>query len=458
MSIKNFFKRGAQSSKKPLVIFCIIVVLLTAQIGWWMYFQIQQNNVLHGLHENILQIRGRQTLTEINQAYGSLVIQNIRHGFFGSPIIARHVPIEEISGTPAMPPIFLNGQWNSFYVTNGVIYYKDFDDRVYRTVVNWDLIQEFLGRGDETYLVGPTHDYTSGQFISGPSPWLILPVDIKVKSDVLSNLDSRSDRKTAMFVSEGVFFCILLLVGIYLMFLAFRREVLLQSYQKNFILSVTHEFKSPLASLKLYIQTLSSREVPLEKRKNFLIHSLHDVERLEKLVENVLEAARLDRDDYQYVMKPLDLSEVAQQSLKKIEHYANEETVQLDTDIHSSVVIKGDQHAIYSVFDNLIENAVKYSVTPKKISIKLYTLQRQAVFEIRDNGVGIEKKEMEWIFQKFYRVGNEMTRNTKGTGIGLFIVKKIVTRHKGDIRVHSDGLNQGTTFTVTFPLFNETKE
>lgn len=440
------------------MIFCIIVVLLTAQIGWWMYFQIQQNNVLHGLHENVLQIRGRQTLTEISQTYGSLVIQNIRHGYFGNPAIARHVRVEEISRTPAVPPILLSGQWNSFYVINDLIYYKDFDDKVYRTVINWDIIQELLGKGEATYLVGPTHEYTSGQFVSGPSPWLILPVDIKVKSDVLGELANRTDRKTAMFVSEGVFFCILLLVGIYLMFLAFRREVLLQSYQKNFILSVTHEFKSPLASLKLYIQTLSSREVPLEKRNNFLTHSLHDVERLEKLVENVLEAARLDRDDYQYVMKPLDISEVAHHSLKKIEDYAHEESVQLDTDIHPSVVIKGDRHAIYSVFDNLIENAVKYSLNPKKISVKLYARQRQAVFEIQDNGVGIEKKEIEWIFQKFYRVGNEMTRNTKGTGIGLFIVKKIVMRHKGDIRVYSGGLNQGTTFTVTFPLYHENKE
>lgn len=458
MGVKHFFIRRAQSPKKPLVIFGIIVVLLTAQIGWWMYFQIQQNRVLHGLHENVLYIRGRQTLTEINQAYGSLIVQNIRHGFFGTPAIARHVPIEDVSRTPAVPPILLSGQWNSFYVINDLIYYKDFDDKVYRTAVNWELIEEFLGKGDATYLVGPTHEFTSGQFASGPSPWLILPVDLKVKSDVLSDLADRADRKTAMFVSEGVFFCILLLVGIYLMFLAFRREVLLQSYQKNFILSVTHEFKSPLASLKLYIQTLSSREVPLEKRKDFLTHSLHDVERLEKLVENVLEAARLDRDDYQYAMNPVNLSEITHQALKKIEEYGHEETVQLDTNIHPSVVIKGDSHAIYSVVDNLIENAVKYSVNPKKISVKLYANQRQAVFEIHDNGVGIEKKEMEWIFQKFYRIGNEMTRNTKGTGIGLFIVKKIVTRHKGDIRVHSDGLNQGTTFTVTFPLYQETKE
>lgn len=436
-------------NKVPVVIFSVIVIVCLAQIFWWIYYQIQQNTVLFQLHQTVLSIRVQKAVSEINQAYEQLLIHSME----------SHR--EDIALTPdELIPELLKGKkyYSTFYCNADTVYYKDGEGRVMAsTIVYSELNQWMASRHSELVVEQLPQTNPDKSYSYGPSRVLKLPVLVRPKTDFLDDLVSRTDRKTIMFISEGIFFSLMVLAGVYVMFVMLKKELKLESQQKNFILSITHELKSPLASIKLYLQTLMTKKVPAEKQKQFFDHSLYDVERLERLVENVLEASRLDRGDFHYDMQPLVVADILNPCIQKIKSYAEDEEINLEADVDETIMVLGDHHALHSAFNNLIENAVKYSVTPKRISLHLFQDQQNCFFEIEDNGPGIDKKDIPYIFDRFYRAGNEMTRNTKGTGIGLYLVKKITEAHHGEVLVKAPKSGSGAIFQIKIPLLNKQK-
>ncbi len=260
-------------------------------------------------------------------------------------------------------------------------------------------------------------------------------------------IKAEPNRKT-MVMGEGAVFLFLLVLGIFQMHKTLNRKEKLHHQQKNFLLSVTHELKSPLASIKLYLQTILKRDLDAEQRKSFIANSLKDIERLDDLVENMLLASKIENRSYSFPQAEFNFSDLLNKVVDRLQvQSCNSQTIKAC--VTPNLYIKGDQIAITSVISNLIENAIKYSPDCAVVLVSLVEHGDQILLEVADYGPGIPDGEKSRIFEKFYRVGNENTRQTKGTGLGLYIVKKVLAMHQAQVKV-SDNLPVGTKFEITF--------
>ncbi len=262
--------------------------------------------------------------------------------------------------------------------------------------------------------------------------------------------EKKLHQRWQMVLGEGGVFLSLLLFGIYRTNIAFNREVELSRQQKNFLLSVTHEFKSPLAAVKLNLQTLQKHQLEEAKQKEVLRKAIIETDRIDTLVENVLLATRIDSHSDQLFFESFHLSEFVHKTVSDhVERMERNHDIvhQITPGIH----IKGDRLALSSLLVNLLENAEKYSAHEALIEVGLARSNQEAILTVRDHGIGISEKEKNKIFSKFYRIGNEETRKTKGTGLGLYIVKHIVNMHKGKIEVR-DNHPTGTVFEIRLPV------
>ncbi|SEN59364.1 His Kinase A (phospho-acceptor) domain-containing protein [bacterium A37T11] len=252
-----------------------------------------------------------------------------------------------------------------------------------------------------------------------------------------------------MIIGEGIFFMLIFLVGALLMRRAFINEHKVQRQQNNFLLSVTHELKSPLASIKLYIQTILKRKLDKEQQIQFLSNSLKDIERLDDLVENVLIATKLEKVGAKRFTKELfDFSELVERISDRLQIHSCTSQV-LITQVEPNISIIADRMALTSVVTNLIENAIKYSPPCANVQVELKRVNGAIILVVADHGIGINEYEKKYIFDKFYRVGSEETRKTKGTGLGLYIVKNVLDHHQAQIKV-KDNVPSGTVFEVIF--------
>ncbi|MCC7430886.1 HAMP domain-containing histidine kinase, partial [bacterium] len=274
-------------------------------------------------------------------------------------------------------------------------------------------------------------------------------IQLTIRSKVLAELEDKLHRRWVMFVSESSFFVLMILIGIFQIYKSFKTEVELNKRQQNFLLSITHELKSPLASIKLYLETILFRDLKKEQISQFVSNSLIDIERLNDLVENMLIAAKIENNAYTYPKENFNLSETVNESVEKFRKILPE-NAELTEKIQGEIIFLGDKFTLTSVLANLLENALKYSGKNAKITIELFTEEKGIALVVSDNGVGIPKNEKNKIFEKFYRIGNEKTRSTKGTGLGLYIVKEVVKEHEGKIFV-CNNFPEGTVFKVVFP-------
>lgn len=247
-------------------------------------------------------------------------------------------------------------------------------------------------------------------------------------------LVSSDPDRSAMIIGEGAVFVVILFYGAYRLHKTIKEEAALHQQQRNFLLSVTHELKSPLSSIKLYLQTILRRELPAEKQKDFLKNALQDIERLNDLVENMLIATKIENKSYNFPKEQLDLSQLLQEVLER--HRQNlRHRERLQSNVDPDLKVHGDKFALSLAISNLVENALKYSPPSAPVKVLLEGGASSVSLRVTDEGRGIPEKEREKIFDKFYRIGSEEIRETKGTGLGLFIVKQVVDNHGGSIQV-----------------------
>jgi len=263
-------------------------------------------------------------------------------------------------------------------------------------------------------------------------------------------LVSLQPKRTAMIIGEGSVFALVFIVGAISLHKSIRKERRLQHQKKNFLLSVTHELKSPLASIKLLLQTIQKRDLTKQQIKDFIDKSLLDIERLDDMVENMLLASKIDNRSYTFPKAQFNLSALVDTVVNRLQINKcdiNEQII--NAEIEPKVEITGDRFALTSVVTNLIENAIKYSKPCEVVDVKLYSKDGKVFFEVADHGIGIADTEKTRIFDRFYRVGSEETRNTKGTGLGLYIVKEVLDKHDASIKV-IDNDPSGSIFEVVF--------
>ena len=252
-------------------------------------------------------------------------------------------------------------------------------------------------------------------------------------------------KRRRMVVSEGLFFVICLAYGLYSINRSANREVKLARQRRNFLLSITHELKSPIAALRLVLETIGKHNLPREQLNTLTVNGLKDAARLQQLVEDLLLAARLD-DNWQPLPEPVDLALVVSNCVAGLRVRFPQ------ADIRAQVPeglppVQADKAGLTSIVQNLLENAIKYS--PEGSPVTLAAEHTGGKFRIRvaDQGQGIPDNEKQAVFDKFYRLGNEETRQTTGTGLGLYIVQQVVRAHGGSIRV-TDNQPKGTVFNI----------
>lgn len=253
----------------------------------------------------------------------------------------------------------------------------------------------------------------------------------------------------------GTVLFLLLIGGLSLLVVLLVREVRLNERQSNFVSAVTHELKTPVASLKLYLDTLQMRRVPEERREEFYFTMRQDLERLNATINNVLNAA-MYTDRSVVHPEPLDLARLAVRSidLTCTRYQLPRECFRFSGP--ESLRILGDADALEMAVLNLLDNAVKYSKDPVLVEVELAENgDGQAHLRVRDHGIGMSRTHLRFVFNRFYRIGSEVRRSHIGTGLGLFIVKSVVKRHKGTVQAESPGPDRGSVFTITLPGVTE---
>ncbi len=256
--------------------------------------------------------------------------------------------------------------------------------------------------------------------------------------------------KIWMVVGEGSVFLIFLCAGAYIMQRSIRKEMALVRQQRNFLLSITHELKTPLAAIKLCIETLEKhKKLSLEEQSVLQNNALSNTDRLSSLIDKVLLATRIESGQKLIQNSNIDLAELTNQIVKRFKDskLTGNRIIEVSTDEMNDANV--DPQYYDSILSNLFENAIKYG-GDGAITVALKNKPGLVELRVSDQGPGISQKNKFKIFDKFFREGNEETRTKKGTGLGLFIVKKLVELHHGTISL-SNNHPQGCVFTVTFP-------
>ncbi|REJ85289.1 MAG: two-component sensor histidine kinase [Bacteroidetes bacterium] len=261
-------------------------------------------------------------------------------------------------------------------------------------------------------------------------------------------LEKKIRQRHLMVIGEGAVFLILLAWGAAISIRSFNKEVELARQQKNFLLSITHEFKSPLASIKLYLETILKHKLEKEKETAFINSAIRDAERLDNLVENTLLANLMDHQGYKFAKEEINFSAFVRLISQKLQTIPNQ--AKLICHIEDNLFIIGDKNALSMMVFNLVENARKYSTPDSIVELRLEDRKNSVELCVMDNGIGIPDNEKQKVFHRFYRIGNEEKRKTKGTGLGLFIVNYIVSGHKGTIKA-IDNKPKGTIMKVNLP-------
>lgn len=253
-----------------------------------------------------------------------------------------------------------------------------------------------------------------------------------------------------LLVILGTLFFVLLIVGLVLLCIWLVREMRVNQRQQAFLDAVTHEMKTPLASLRLFVDTLRRHDPAPERRREFLDRMGEDLDRIDRTVDQVLAAARAEAKVQPGRAKRTELPELLESCIAEIRSRHRLPEAALRLEARREVKVRGDADELGLVFRNLLENAVKYSEGPVDVQIAVSGPEDGRVsVEIADRGIGIPRHELRRIFERFYRVGRDVQRQVAGLGLGLFIVRNLVRRQGGRVVARSEGAGRGSRFVVT---------
>jgi K+-sensing histidine kinase KdpD len=262
----------------------------------------------------------------------------------------------------------------------------------------------------------------------------------------LNLINEENRRKTAQYISEGITFLLVTLIGALFVYRSVRKQLLLGRQQQNFMMAVTHELKTPIAVVNLNLETLQKRKLDEEKQQHIIQSTLQEADRLNDLTTNILVTSQLE-SHYIPDKEQINFSELCDKCATDFTNrYPNRI---IKKNIEENIFITGEKLLLQLLVNNLLDNALKYSSKEKIVSIELNKQPAKICLNIKDEGNGISDDEKKKVFGKFYRSGNETTRKTKGTGLGLYLCKRIAESHKAKIKVYN---NQpaGSIFTVEF--------
>lgn len=264
----------------------------------------------------------------------------------------------------------------------------------------------------------------------------------------LSVIRDELERNRAQYIGEGAIFLVLTVIGAVYVYRSVRKEIRMKDSQQNFMMAVTHELKTPIAITRLNLETLNRHRLDDEKRRSLIDKTLQETARLNDLCDNILLSSQLDAGGFKMNAEPLDLSALLSEVVGDFQ--VRFPSRRIHADIQPGLRLLGDRLLIVLAVNNLVENAIRYSPVDTSVGIVLQDREQTAVIRVSDEGPGIPDDEKNRVFERFYRMGAEEKRRTKGTGLGLHLTRKIVEDHRGGIRVE-DNLPVGSTFVVHLP-------
>lgn len=277
----------------------------------------------------------------------------------------------------------------------------------------------------------------------------------KTDTDYQANFDritSLEKRKTAQYIGEGVTFFLLIVAGAVFVFRAVRRELRISEQQQNFMIAITHELKTPISVAKLNLETMQKRKLDEQQQQRLIQTTLEETNRLNALCNNMLLSSQMDAGGYPFTNEETNISELIGKCVQDfITRYPQQK---IEAAIAPDIFINGDRLLLQMLANNLIDNAIKYGNKEVPVTVVLSEENNKIIFQVKDQGKGIAAEERNKIFNKFYRVGNAATKLAKGTGLGLYLTKKIAKQHNANISV-TDNSPSGAIFTVTLNSSSE---
>ncbi len=273
-----------------------------------------------------------------------------------------------------------------------------------------------------------------------------------VDPDITAALDNETSSRINRLVWEGGFFLLVLLGGLTVLTRTIRHDAELRTRQQNFLAAVSHEFKSPLASLRLSTETLLLRvDDPDTQRLGHRM--LDDGERLLRMVDNLLDTTRVEEGRMELAPEDLLLRSVAESCVEEFTDRARHNDIEIHLDVPADLRINADRTTLETVLRNLLDNAVKACIGGQGHAVRLHAERAGArvEFSVADDGLGFPPEDAAMIFEKFYRLGDELRRSTPGTGLGLYIVRRLVELSNAEITAESEGPGKGAKLTVFWP-------
>ncbi len=279
------------------------------------------------------------------------------------------------------------------------------------------------------------------------------PERITVNPRILEDLQRERARRVNRYGWEGAFFLVVLVAAMGVIARALHQDWQLRRRQQNFLAAVTHEFKSPLASLRLAAETLALRDPPPPLRQKLVARLLEDLERLDGMIGNILDTARLDEGRVPLRPEAVPLAEAVRALFEEVGERAKAARVTLELDAPEELEARADPVAVRTVLRNLVDNAIKATAASGGGVVRVIGRAEggAARVDVQDTGVGFPPGEADRLFEKFYRLGDELRRTSRGSGLGLYIVRRFVQLTGGHVGARSEGPGRGAVFTVLWP-------
>lgn len=254
-------------------------------------------------------------------------------------------------------------------------------------------------------------------------------------------------RQTAKFIGEGLTFLALIVMGATFVYRSIRKQIEVSSLQQNFMMAITHELKTPIATTRLSLETILRRKLDEVQQQKLLLSALSETNRLNILTNNILLASQMEEKNFQRENEQINLADLVETVVSDYKNRFPQRRIEASTD--KDFYIDGDELLVQIALSNLIDNALKYAPKNSPVYVDLMEDDDSIQIKVSDEGPGVMDEEKKKIFQKFYRSGNENTRRAKGTGLGLYLTKKIIEDHNGDIFVMNN-TPHGSIFVIQF--------
>jgi len=431
---------------RQVIVFVAVALVLNVQFTWWVLHSLEENEERLALQRELVEMRARAAALRLEGllAEAGWALERRAHQGAGQP----EGPWREVRVLPASgavePGFRRSGDEVSYHALlpgGGEL----------QAALDLELLQRWLEEFDPELRC-----LAAERTVGMPAASLAPPLDhwaVTLDGPKWEEALSRYRQRIVMVVAQGGLLVAAMIVAIVLVWTVVRREGQRERQHQNFVSAVTHELKTPLAGIRLALETVLSGRVDDEGRERFLRNALIDAERLSGLVQKVLEVTRYAGGAHRLAVEVGDFSELVAQEVAAAARRAEAREVVLEAEIEERVQAPFDDEAMAIVVSNLLENALKYAArgSPPRVHVSLALTRGEAVLHVTDNGVGIDGKDLEAIFQPFYRANDEVTRRTPGTGIGLYVAREIVAAHGGKLTAASRGRGQGATFRLTLP-------